>query len=131
MAIIEPTVNWTEFLNDLDNGMSAYNLQEKHILTPRQYRMIMRNIQRKDGYSLKKSSLMKRDIRRNTNETYISLKKDGHYIIRKNKIYFGQYNCLETAKAVKEKLIQCNWDKTKLNEIRKSMGLNPLREYKY
>ena len=130
MAMIEPTLNWEEFLKDLDDGMSAYNLQEKHILTPRQYRWIMRRIVRKDGYSLRKSGIQKKTVRFDTNEPYISMKRDGHFIIRKKKIYYGQYNTLETAKAVKEKLIEAKWDKRQLNKIRTSMGLEPMTMYK-
>lgn len=130
MAMVEPVINWDNFLKDLDQGMSAYDLQDKYILTPRQYRSIMKNIIRKDGYQRKKSKVSHYKTRSKFNECYVSLRADvNKYIIRKDKVYFGQYDTLETAKKVKQKLIECGWDKSKLNIIRKELGLKPLRGY--
>lgn len=129
--MIEPTINMDEFLADLDDGMSAYNLQAKYILTPRQYRKIMRNVIRKDGYSMKKSRVKNYTPRSRFHEPHITLKKDGKYLVRRKTIYFGQYDTLETARKVKQKLIKCNWDKSQLNKIRKELGLKPLRRYHY
>ena len=44
-----------------------------------------------------------------------------------NKIYVGVD---DFARKVKKALIQYNWDKSKLNEIRKDLGVKPLRGYK-
>lgn len=129
MAMVEPTINWDNFLVDLNKGMSAYDLQHKYILTPRQYRSIMRSVIRKDGYTKKKSRVKPYKPRTPFNETYITLKKDGKYMIRKNKEYYGQYNTLDIAKEVKKELIACKWDKTQLNKIRIKLGLKPLRSY--
>ena len=131
MAMVEPVINWENFLKDLNNGMSAYNLQHKYILTPRQYRSIMRNIIRKDGYSMKKSRVKPYQSRTRFNEPHITLKKDGKYMIRKKSTYYGQYSSLEIARKVKQKLIEANWDKRQLNKIRKEIGLKPLRSYNY
>ena len=128
--MVEPTINWTDFLKDLDQGMSAYNLQAKYTLTPRQYRWIMRRIIRKDGYSKKATGLPRKKAQKDFNDTYISiLKGKKGFIIRKNNIYFGNYETLEIARKVKKKLIEANWDKSKLNNIRKELGLKPMRDY--
>ena len=130
MAMVEPTINWTNFLKDLDQGMSAYNLQAKYTLTPRQYRWIMRRIIRKDGFSRKATGLQRKKIHRDFHDTYISIRKDAKgFLIRKNNVYYGNYETLEIARKVKKKLIECNWDKSKLNDIRKELGLKPMRNY--
>lgn len=131
MAMVEPVINWDKFLADVNDGMSAYNLQHKYVLTPRQYRAIMRNIVRKDGYSMKKSRVKPYKSRTRFNEPHITLKKDGKYMIRKKSTYYGQYSSLEIARKVKQKLIEANWDKRQLNKIRKEIGLKPLRSYNY
>lgn len=130
MMMVEPTINWTNFLKDLDQGMSAYNLQAKYTLTPRQYRWIMRRIIRKDGYSKKATGLPRKKAHRDFHDTYISILKGRKgFIIRKNNVYFGNYETLEIARKVKRKLIEANWDKSKLNDIRKELGLKPMGNY--
>lgn len=126
--MVEPTINWANFLKDLDQGMSAYNLQAKYTLTPRQYRWIMRRIIRKDGFSRKATGLQRKKAHKDFNDTYISILKGRKgFIIRKNNVYFGNYETLEIARKVKMKLIEANWDKSKLNDIRKELGLKPMR----
>lgn len=128
MAMVEPTINYDNFLKDLDDGMSAYNLQTKYVLTPRQYRWIMRRVVRKDGYSRKSSGIQRNKVSKNFNDPYISIRKDNHkYLVRKNKIYYGEYETLKTAREIKKRLTEVNWDKSKLNDIRKSMGLKQMR----
>ena len=129
--MVEPTINWTNFLADLNDGMSAYNLQAKYTLTPRQYRWIMRRIIRKDGYSKKATGLPRKKAQKDFNDTYISILKGRKgFIIRKNNVYFGNYETLEIARKVKRKLIEANWDKNQLNKIRKEVGIKPIRSYK-
>ena len=131
MAMVEPVINWTDFLKDLDSGMSAYNLQAKYTLTPRQYRWIMRRIIRKDGYSKKATGLPRKKAQKDFNDTYITILKGRKgFIIRKNNIYFGNYETLDLARKVKKKLIEANWDKNQLNKIRKELGIKPIRSYK-
>lgn len=126
--MVEPTINWANFLKDLDQGMSAYNLQAKYTLTPRQYRWIMRRVIRKDGFSRKATGLQRKKVHKDFNDTYISIRKDTkRFLIRKNNVYFGNYETLEIARKVKMKLIEANWDKSKLNDIRKELGLKPMR----
>ena len=126
--MVEPKINLTNLLADLNDGMSAYNLQAKYTLTPRQYRWIMRRITRKDGFSRKATGLPRKKAHKDFNDTYISILKGRKgFIIRKNNVYFGNYETLEIARKVKRKLIEANWDKSKLNDIRKELGLKPMR----
>ena len=126
--MVEPTINWTNFLADLNDGMSAYNLQAKYTLTPRQYRAIMRNIVRKDGFSRKATGLERKKVHKDFNDTYISILKGRKgFIIRKNNVYFGNYETLEIARKVKKELIKVNWDKNQLNKIRKQLNIKPMR----
>ena len=130
MAMVEPVINWDNFLSDVDQGMSAYNLQAKYTLTPRQYRWIMRRVIRKDGFSRKSTGFPRKKAHRDFNDTYISiLKGKKGFIIRKNNVYFGNYETLEIAREVKKKLIEAKWDKSRLNKIRKELGLKPMRSY--
>ena len=132
MTMIEPVLNWDKFLKDLDQGMSAYNLQAKYTLTPRQYRWIMRRIIRKDGFSKKATGLPRKKAHRDFQDTYISILKNRKgFLIRKNNVYYGNYETLEIARKVKRKLIEVNWDKNQLNKIRIGLGLKPLRGYDY
>lgn len=90
----------------------------------------MRRIIRKDGYSRKATGLQRKKIHRDFHDTYISIRKDAKgFLIRKNNVYYGNYETLEIARKVKRKLIEANWDKSKLNDIRKELGLKPMRNY--
>ena len=127
--VVEPSIDWKSFFADVEKGMSAYNLQDKYLLSPRQYRRIMRNVTRKKWDNKTRSRIKPYTKRSNFQEPYVTLKKDGYYIIRKNKIYYGQYSTLEIAREIKKKLIECNWDKNQLNKIREEFDLEPLRRY--
>ena len=130
--MVEPVINWDNFLADLNDGMSAYNLQHKYVLTPRQYRHIMQNVIRKDGFSRKATGLPRKKAQKDFNDTYISILKGRKgFIVRKNNVYYGNYETLEIARKVKRKLIEANWDKNQLNKIRIGLGLKPLRGYDY
>lgn len=127
--IEEPVINMDQFIKDFNEGMSSYNLQDKYLLTPRQYRKLVRGVRRKDGFSMKRSRTKNYAVRSKFDEPHITSKKDGRFMIRKREIYYGQYDTLEIAKKVKQKLIEHKWDKSKLNEIRKELGLKPMRNY--
>ena len=125
--MIDAVVNMKEFIKDVEDGMSAFDLKKKYVLTPRQFRKLVENIERKKPIKRKKSK-MKRTIRTYFNEPYISIDANsGKYAIRKDKTYYGMYDSLDIAKEVKEKLIEENWDKSKLNNIRCELGLEPIR----
>lgn len=127
IEMIDAVVNMKEFTKDVEDGMSAFDLKKKYVLTPRQFRKLVENIERKNPVKRKKSK-MKRTIRTYFNEPYISVDANtGKYAIRKDKIYFGMYDSLDIAKEVKEKLIEENWDKSKLNDIRCELDLKPMK----
>ena len=125
--MIDAVVNMKEFTKDVEDGMSAFDLKKKYVLTPRQFRKLTENIERKKPVKRKKSK-MKRTIRTYFNEPYISIDANtGKYAIRKDKTYYGLYDSLDIAKEVKEKLIEENWDKSKLNDIRCELDLKPMK----
>lgn len=78
---VEPTINMSEFLEDVKNGMSAYNLQDKYTLTPRQYRFLMRGVVREKGYDLKKTGVRRGHYRSKFHEPFITKRKTGKYLI--------------------------------------------------
>lgn len=129
--MIDAVVNMKEFTKDVEDGMSAFDLKKKYVLTPRQFRKLVENIERKNPVKRKKSK-MKRTIRTYFNEPYISIDANsGKYAIRKDKTYYGMYDSLDIAKEVKEKLIEENWDKSKLNDIRCELDLKPMKFRKW
>lgn len=128
--LTEPTIDMEAFRKDWVDGMSAYNLQSKYLLTPRQYRRLVRDKKKTDGCELtRKNRTHKYVCRSYFNEPYISKTGTGYYIVRKNETYYGQYKTLEIARKVKMKLIECDWDKTQINKIRKELGIKPMRSY--
>lgn len=126
---VEPTLNMNEFLEDVKNGMSAYNLQDKYVLTPRQYRWLMRGVVREKGYDLKKTGVRRGKYRSKFDEPFVTVRPNGKYLVRKDEIYYGQYDTLEIARQIKKELIKVNWDKKEINTIRKRLGLKPMRKY--
>ena len=111
--MIEPTINMEEFRKDVNNGMGAWDLKDKYVLTTRQYHYLIKKLNKKSEPYFK--------------EPYITMQRDKYYIIRKNNTYYGQYPTILLARAVKRELIKVKWDKNELNRIRKSFGLKPLR----
>ena len=127
IEMIDAVVNMKEFTKDVESGMSALDLKKKYVLTPRQFRKLTENIERKNPVKRKKSKY-KRTIRTHFNEPYITIDvNSGRYAIRKDNTYYGLYDSLDIAKEVKKKLIEENWDKSKLNNIRCELGLEPIR----
>lgn len=125
--MIDAVVNMKEFKKDVESGMSALDLKEKYVLTSRQFRKLTENIERKNPVKRKKSK-WKRTIRTHFDEPYISIDANtGKYAIRKDNTYYGLYDSLDIAKEVKEKLVEENWDKSKLNDIRYELDLEPIR----
>lgn len=124
--MIDPDINIKNFKKDFENGMSAFDLKKKYILTPRQYRKLKENIKRKKPAERKKIKI-KRNVNTKFDEPYISIDVNSKkYAIRKNNIYYGMYETLEIAKKIKERLIKEKWDKSKLNEIRYEFDLKPI-----
>lgn len=131
MAMIEPVVNMSEFKKDYQSGMSAHNLQAKYVLTPRQFRWLRDKIYINKRNPNRKRTGVRRILNNyDFNEPYITV-KDGKYIVRKGRIYYGQYLTLEQAKYIKTRLIEEDWDKSKLDKIREEIHIKPLRKYTY
>ena len=128
--MFEPVLDMEKFQIDFWDGMSASNLQKKYKITPRQYRIIKRRLgnDRHHNYE-RKQTRVRKYVSKDIGETYITMKNTGQYIIRKNKIYYGQYDSLEIAKKIKQRLIEEEWDKNKLDGIRDEFNIPPIRSY--
>lgn len=125
--MIDPVVDMKSFKKDVEDGMSALDLKEKYVLTSRQYRKLTENIERKKP-SKRKKSKMKRKIHTFFDVPYISIDANTKkYAIRKDNTYYGLYDDLEIAKEVKKRLVEENWDKSKLNDIRDEFDLEPIK----
>jgi hypothetical protein len=127
---VKPKINMQEFLKDWREGMSAPNLQKKYIITPRQYRWLKDRIESRSKPQRKATGTRRIAKSYDFNEPYITL-RDGKFLLRKGKVYFGQYNTFEEAKYVKERLKDNDWDKDKLDGIRSEINIAPLRSYNY
>ena len=60
-----------------------------------------------------------------TGELYISKrpKGKGKYFLRKNDVFYGSYKSLEDAKKVRDYFIMHRWDKRKLDEVCRKVGV--------
>ena len=66
--------------------------------------------------------------RRTSPTPYLNIRREGEvYIIRKRvktkDVYYGRYNTLEDAVRVRDKLIEFNWDKNRLDEACTCVGV--------
>ena len=77
------------------------------------------------------------NVRRNLNTFFNTLSNEGYiqyssrdkrspYKVVKDGIRYGSYYTEKQAKQAVKKLKQCNWDKSKVSEIQKSVGWKPL-----
>lgn len=91
----------------------------------------------KHGLNLKTAlNKKKRRIPRERKEepTYIQRTKTSFQIYRKNngeQTHFGAYKSLEDAEKVILKLKECNWDKNRLEDITKDLGVKRKTKNKY
>ena len=100
-------VDLDEFYEDYINKVSnARELQRKYNISPRQYRLIVRYFRDKYKTFKKYEPSMTK---------YIYITREGKYSIRKRTNgrfrYFGTYKDLDKAMSVRDKLVECNWDK--------------------
>lgn len=60
-----------------------------------------------------------------TGELYITKRTKGRkrYFLRKNGVFYGSYKSLEDAKKVRDYFIMHRWDKRKLDEVCKKVGV--------
>lgn len=60
-----------------------------------------------------------------TGELYITKRTKGRkrYFLRKNDVFYGSYSSLEDAKKVRDYFIMHRWDKRKLDEVCKKVGV--------
>lgn len=99
-------VDLEEFKKDyLDKSITARDMQEKYRISPRQYRLVVRQVY--DKYNPKKKSRMV--------DKHIYQNGFGKFVIRKRKSgefgYYGAYDTLKEARTIRDRLISYNWDK--------------------
>lgn len=96
-----------------DKKINAWEMQRKYGITPRQYRLIIRyfNDEKKVKPYKYKSPQRK----------YIYRDKYGSYVVRKrvNGVFkhFGSYRKLDEAISIRDKLMECDWDKDKVDML--------------
>ena len=60
-------------------------------------------------------------------ELYITV-IDGRYVLRKNHVYYGRYYTLEDAKKVRDYFIMNRWNKRRLNEVCRELGVERVKK---
>ena len=104
-------IDLDEFYEDYVNKIgNARELQRMYNISPRQYRLIVRYFRDKyKPFKKYKPSMTK----------YIYVTRDDKYTIRKRVDgcfkYFGTYKELDKAITVRDKLVECDWDKEKIS----------------
>ncbi len=97
----------------LQNGESIKSVCEDYGVSFNELVGIMkRNEPLKDGRKHK-----------STKELYISRLPRNNFVIWYKDVYFGSYYCLEDAVLVRDRLIECDWDKSLVDSICESVGV--------
>ena len=111
-SIHYPThVDIKEFIKDYcDKSIKASQMQKKYKISPRQYRLVTRYM--RETYQSKPRYY------KSPQRKYIYRDIYGLYVVRKRIDgvfkYYGAYNTLDEAIKVRDKLIECKWDKSKV-----------------
>ena len=100
-------IDLEEFIKDYeDKSISASKVQNKHKISPRQYRLVVRWMREEHSPNKRKTKCASK---------YIYEDGHGRFIIRKkvNKYfgYYGAYKTLEEAITARDILIEHDWDK--------------------
>lgn len=104
-----------EFIKDYLNGMTYKDLANKYDINP----ITVRNRIKSYGLPLAKSIKIPKNY--SYNKSY-NLYVVTHMIGDKSH-YYGRYTTEEIAKQVVKRLRECDWDKSKLSDIKKELGL--------
>lgn len=101
-------IDLDEFIVDFSaNGSKAKDLQEKYKISPRQYRLVIRY--------LNKEVKGKPKYYKSPQRKYIYRSEYGLYVIRKringNYEYFGRFRNLDEAIEMRNRLMENNWNK--------------------
>ena len=113
-----------DFLNP---EIKVNELREKYNLTQLRYLYLREKVLTETGLTEKPASTGGRRLGF-TQNTFITQNKNGKYCIYKNingfKQYFGSYNNLDTARKVRDILMENNWDSGLYSKLQKKYSSN-------
>lgn len=114
------TVKYEDFKRDfLNPNITAKKVKRMHDLTKGEYEEYRGRVLDETGLSRKPAYYGKNT--RLSDEAFIRKQYDGFYIYKTTNSferYYGKYNDLETAKLVRDKLVECNWDENEAVKLR-------------
>lgn len=130
---VTPDVDYESFKKDfLDPNVTVDELSERYSLAPSDYREYRDRVLSETGLE-RKPAFHGRDIKIR-DETYITRRYNGYDVFKhingKYK-FFGKYKDLGTARFVRDKLIESNWDEGVAEELKKkylSKRIKPARK---
>ena len=110
---------YPDFKREFLNGTSINDIKVMFDISERKYYRLQKRVREETGLICKPKSKCRFN---KFNEDYYIYKRDSdNYYIYKTLDgktgYFGVYDSLEKAKFVRDELIKCDWDKSKLNQI--------------
>lgn len=113
--------------NDLKNGVTLNEVCKTYNLTFKELIKVFKQ----DFHSYTKPRCMEGRRTSATGERYIYQRHTGHtFWIQKGNAYYGYYKTLTDAVAVRNGLIINDWDKNKLDNICKKLGVKrEVRDY--
>lgn len=122
--IENPRTFYEDFYEDFKNDFlnSQYNisdLRKKYNLSFHQYNKLRKLVCEETGLKSKptKNFRQKKVIEDNTYIRQIYGKWGILKVINKKVIYYGYYDDINVARYIRDRLIECNWDKSYLHEI--------------
>ena len=126
----EPSVDYEEFKKDFLNPlMLKGDLRKKHDISDNQYKRYRERVLDETGLSRKPSTCHHTEIERvcnHPNAEFI-VKVGSYYVVNKTTkgktYYFGRYKDYATAKMVRDKLYEANWDVTLGEELKQIYGM--------
>ena len=118
------SINYNNFKKDfLNPKMTVKDLQQKYNINYNNYRKLRERICDEEEITQKPTvSNNKKGIL--DDKTYVHKYGDGFAVIKyinNQRHYYGTYKNLETSKKIRDKLMECNWDKTQLQSIKEEV----------
>lgn len=117
---VEPVINLNDFKIDYFKGLSAKELKEKYNITPRQYRILIRENKLSRDYSF-----LKKNPHFQKKKKYYTKTDSGKYLVRKvigtQTISYGSYFSEKVAQHIVEELKKEHWNKKQLKMILEEM----------
>ena len=128
------TIDYETFKKDFMNpDILAGDLRKKHGISSKQYRRLSHRVYEEEGISRKPSrshSILKHyETHVSTEDIYIRSSPAGGFFITKvwdyKTHYFGRYPDIETARMVRDALVESNWDLSVRDEMILKYSVKP------